>query len=58
MTILSIVLLTIWLMLFGAIQSGWVTMLPHTFGVLTFIIGLAILLLELFFFGRGRNWFK
>lgn len=52
MTVLSVVLLTVWLLLFGAIQATWISMSAHGFGVVTFIIGLAILLLELFFWHR------
>lgn len=57
MRILSIVLLSVWLMLFGAIQATWVTMTTHNFGVLTFIVGLAILLVELFRYGGEKHWF-
>ena len=58
MKTLSIVLLTVWLMLFGAINATWITMQPHTFGALTFIIGLVILLVELWFYGTSQGWFK
>lgn len=57
MKTLSIVLLSVWLMLFGAQYATWITMTVHTFGVFTFIIGLAILLVELFFYGREQKWF-
>jgi len=45
MKVLSIVLLAVWLMLFGALWATWVTMSVHAFGVLTFVIGLAILVI-------------
>jgi len=45
-------------MLFGAINATWITMQPHTFGALTFIIGLVILLVELWFYGTSQGWFK
>jgi hypothetical protein len=58
MKTLSIVLLTVWIMITGAISAAWITMLPHTYGVLTFIIGLVILLVELWFYGTSQGWFK
>jgi hypothetical protein len=45
---LSVILLAVWLMLFGAIQATWISMAAHSFGVLTFIVGLAILILEFY----------
>jgi putative effector of murein hydrolase LrgA (UPF0299 family) len=57
MKILSVVLLTVWLIIFGAINATWITMSTHNFGILTIIVGLAILLLELYFTGVERKWF-
>jgi hypothetical protein len=57
MHILSIVLLTVWLALFGAITATWITMSTHTFGVVTFIIGLAILIIELYVQNGEHHWF-
>ena len=58
MKILSVVLLTVWGMILGAIWAAWVSMPGHTLGVFTFIIFLAILLLELFFYGNENHWFR
>lgn len=54
MHVLSVVLLTVWLMVVGALSAGWIAMtgynlLSHTFGVLTFFVGLVILLIELWY---------
>lgn len=54
----SVVLLSVWLMLFGAIQTTWISMTVHNFGVVTFIVGLAILLIEFFFYGNEKHWFR
>jgi hypothetical protein len=56
MRTLSVVLLSVWLMLLGANWAAWITIPPHTLGVLTFLVGLAILLLELFFWGTENHW--
>lgn len=58
MRTLSIVILSVWLMIFGAIQATWIAMSAHNFGVFTFFIGLVILILEFFWFGTERKWFK
>lgn len=55
MQTLSVVLLSVWLMLLGAVWATWITITPHNLGVLTFIVGLAILLIELYFWGRARK---
>ena len=53
---LSVILLAVWLILFGAINATWVTMQAHTFGVLTVIVGIAILVVEFFVWrGEGRR---
>ena len=56
MRTLSVVLLSVWLMLFGSIEAAWITMQPHTLGVLTFIVGLVSLLLGFFFYGSENHW--
>jgi hypothetical protein len=58
MRTLSVVLLSVWLCIFGATQATWITMQPHTFGVLTFVIGLVILIVEFFFYGNENHWFN
>ena len=57
MRTLSVVLLSIWLMLSGAIQVSWITMSAHNFGVVTFLVGLVILIVEFFFYGTENHWF-
>ncbi len=53
---LSVVLLGVWLLLFGAIEATWVSMSAHNFGVVTFVVGVVILLVEFFFYVRERGW--
>ena len=52
MRVLSIVLLVVWLILFGAIQATWVTMSAHNFGVLSVIFGIVILLNEFYVYRK------
>lgn len=59
MRTLSVILLAVWLCLFGAISATWITMQAHSFGVLTFIVGIVILIIEFFFYvSDERNWFR
>jgi len=60
MRTLSVILLAVWLCIFGAINATWISMSVHNFGILTFIVGLVILVIEFFFYGtgEGRNWFR
>lgn len=51
---LSIVLLSVWLMLFGAIQATWLTMAAHDFGVVTFIVGIVVLVVEFYAWRTDR----
>lgn len=53
MQTLSVVLLSVWLGLVGAVWATWVTITQHNLGVVTFVVGLAILLIELYFWNRG-----
>ena len=52
MRTLSVILLAVWLILFGAIQATWITMAAHGFGIVTIIVGVAILVIEFFFWHR------
>ena len=53
MKAISVILLAVWLMLFGAIEATWITMQGHSFGVLTFIVGIVILIVEFFVWRSG-----
>lgn len=58
MRTLSVILLAVWLCIFGAIDATWINMSVHDFGVLTFIVGLVILVIE-FYYGTGEtHWFR
>ena len=46
MKIVNIVLLSVWLMLFGAVTATWITMSAHSLGIVTFIVGVAILIIQ------------
>jgi hypothetical protein len=54
---ISVILLAVYLMFAGAYWANWISMQAHTFGVVTFVIGLAILVIEFFSWGNGNGWF-
>lgn len=55
---ISVVLISVWFMLFGANLAGWISMPPHTMGFLMVVIGIVILLVEFFFLSSERGWFR
>ena len=54
---LSVIILSVWLLLFGATSATWIGISAHNFGVVTFVIGIIILVVEFFLYARGQNWF-
>lgn len=45
---ISIIILGLWVVFFGAVQATWLTITPHNFGVLSVIVGLVVLFIEIF----------
>lgn len=45
---ISVVIIAIWMLFVGAVWDTWITINQHDFGVLTVIIGIVVLVIEIF----------
>lgn len=45
---ISVIILVLWVVFLGAVWGTWVAISPHNLGILSVVVGVIVLLVELF----------